>query len=376
MSAGLLAIYSFGGPTNLLPFIYYGLKAMSNRGDRAVAYVHDGRSARRLELDLAREPEGRVEGTAAVGCVHVEDCCREEGGEVRCGFGQGEWEAYVKLAADGSVEARRPPRLWHLAIGAHGFDLAIVATESAAIEVLGGEVRRSLLAGEAVKVSRYGVELSGGGPPGELCGLELVYTARPDSAVDGIEVGEARRRLARALAAKVKAEVDVVVGMPETGIYYAAAVAEALGRPYAHAFVQTARARSALLEELQERTAVIQLKANPIPAAVRGRRVLLVDDSLISGTTVKLAAQVLRGKAGAREVHVAVAAPPLKARCPYGVRMPPEGHMLYAAVPPEAVPDVLEVDSVTHLSPDDLAQMGPICTLCFTGNARPRGRPP
>jgi len=133
----------------LYPFLYYGLKAMSNRGDVAVAYVYNNGEIRRLEVDLSREGEGSAPGAAAVGCVYVEDCCKEVDGGVICKFGREEptpgerpsATAYVALTKDGAVYAYRPPRLWHLAVGVHGFDFAIVATEAAVVEVLGGEVR-------------------------------------------------------------------------------------------------------------------------------------------------------------------------------------------------------------------------------------------
>ncbi len=103
-----------------------------------------------------------------------------------------------------------------------------------------------------------------------------------------MEVAAVRAKVAERLAAKIGVVPDVVVGVPETGSYYAAHIAAALMRPYIPAFVATARGRSALLDELRERMAVIQLKANVIKSAVRGRKVLLVDDSIISGTTLRL----------------------------------------------------------------------------------------
>ena len=365
MSAGLLGIYSFGGPTELWALIYYGLKAMANRGDRAEAYLHAGGRAERVEVDLAREEERSARGVAAVGCVSPNgDCCEERGGAVRCSFG----DTYVELGPDGALTARRGDALWHLALGAHGFDFAIVATESAAIEVLGGEVRRSLAPGETVRATALSVEATGGGDGGPICALELIYTARPDSRIDGVEVAAVRAELAKRLARKIDADPDAVVGVPETGSYYAAHIAAALGRPYLPAFVATARGRSALLDELRERQAVVQLKANVTESAVRGKRVLLVDDSMISGTTLKLITRLLREKGGALEVHAALAAPPLRRRCPHGVKMPPESHMIANWVRPEDLKDVLEVDSLTYLTPDELEEAVKhkrVCTLCM-----------
>jgi len=375
MSAGLFAIYHFGGGIDLYPFLYYGLKAMSNRGDVAVAYVYNNGEIRRLEVDLSREGEGSAPGVAAVGCVYVEDCCKEVDGGVICKFGKEEpapgerpsATAYVALTKDGAVYAYRPPKLWHLAVGAHGFDFAIIATEAAVVEVLGGEVRRSLLWGELLKIHSFGVESTGGGEAGELCALEILYASRLDNVIDGVEVAEARAKLAEALAEKASAEVDVVIGVPETGMFYASALARRLGVWSPPAFVATARGRSALLDEVKERLAVIQLKANVVKTVVKGKRVMLVDDSVISGITIRQMAQMLRGKAGAREVHVAVASPPLRRSCPYGVKTPPESHMIYNHLTPSEVAEALEVDSIVHLEAEEVEKaVGKrLCTLCL-----------
>jgi amidophosphoribosyltransferase (EC 2.4.2.14) len=367
MAVGLLGIYSFGGSAELWPLIFYGLKAMSNRGEHAEAYVYTGGGIERVEVDLAREAERSIRGVAAVGCVSPDGgCCTEGDRGVRCGMGG----TYVELGLDGALTARRGEQLWHLALGAHGFDFAIVATESAAVEILGGEVRRSLSPGEVVKIGETSVETRRGGRRGPLCALELVYMARPDSRVDGVEVAAARSELARRLAEKLRATPDVVVGVPETGSYYAAHIAAALGRPYLPAFVATTRGRSALLDEVRERVAVIQLKANVIESAVRGKKVLVVDDSMISGITLKLITRLLREKGGAVEVYAAVVAPPLRRRCPYGVKMPPESHMIFNAVSPSDVKDVVEVDELVFLTPEELEEAFkkldmPVCTLCM-----------
>ncbi|MGK0550247.1 MAG: amidophosphoribosyltransferase, partial [Pyrobaculum sp.] len=115
MSAGLLAIYSFAGEINLYPLVYYGLRAMANRGDVAVAYLLGRRGLERLEVDLSREEPRDVRGVAAVGCVYTEDCCRVEGDVAYCAFGRGEVKpgapsdaaAYVALTADGVLYAYR-----------------------------------------------------------------------------------------------------------------------------------------------------------------------------------------------------------------------------------------------------------------------------
>jgi len=382
-------VASFASQIDLAPYIGYGLLAMRHRGVKALGYVSDGSSIRRVEVDLDKlDSLSGARGFSAIGCVGVGECCRDCGDFVVCWEGGGEdvcaaarealrgggaglrHTSFVAMSSDGTVAVHRPAELRHLAIGAYGFELAIAATETSAIEVLGGEVRRSLMHGETVIIRRLGVKTVGGSPSGRICTFEFVYLSRLDSEMDGVPVAEIRRELAHRLAERVRAQVDVVVGMPETGASYAAFLGEALGKPTYPALIPTARTRSALLEGLRDRLAAIQLKARPAPALVEGRRVLLVDDSLISGVTVKTASQVLRHRAGAVEVHVAVASPLLAKRCPYGVYMPEETQMLANSGLLDKAEQVLEVDSLAWLDAEDVEEvlrrrgLQP-CTECF-----------
>ncbi|MEM0484125.1 MAG: phosphoribosyltransferase family protein [Pyrobaculum sp.] len=375
MSAGLFAIYSFQGSVNLYPFVYYGLRAMANRGDVAVAYIlGETGELRRVEVDFSKEAAGEARGVAAVGCVSTEDCCRATEEGVYCAFGRDGVKlgapsgdtVYVGLLKNGVVYAYRPPRLWHLAVGAHGFDFAIIATESSVIEILGGDLRRSLRGGELLKIHKFGVESAGGGPPREICAMELIYASRLDSVIDGAEIAEIRARLGEALGKKA-GRVDVVIGVPDTGLYYAAWAARAVGAWHAPGFVSTIRKRSALLDEVKERISAIQLKANVVRHAVAGKRVLVVDDSIISGLTLRHIAQLLRIKAGAKEVHAATAAPPLRSQCPYGVKMPPESHMIFNHLDLKTATVALELDSFFHLDVEEFEKaVGmSVCTRCF-----------
>lgn len=358
MSAGLLAIYSFGPSTELGPLVYYGLLAMRNRGEQFVAYVHDGSAIRRVEASQSLS----IRGIAAVGCAWAKDgCCVEGPGYVLCKAGIEEARpgdapsrtTYVALTEGGEVLAYRSG-LWHLAVGAYGFDLAIVATETAAIEVLGGEVRRSLRRGELLEIGKYGVRSRAAEAPDEVCALDVIYSMRLDGSVDGVAVAELRRDLARLLA---PADGDVVVGVPESGAIYAALLAAESGKPYAPAFVQTARGRSALLDDADLRLAVIQLKANPVEALVRGKRVFLVDDSLITGLTLKSISQVLRQRAGAKEVRAAVAAPPLRNQCPYGAITPSRDAMAANVLTKEQLRLALEVDELRWPSLEEVERV-------------------
>ncbi|MBP1449501.1 MAG: amidophosphoribosyltransferase, partial [Thermoproteus sp.] len=161
--------------------------------------------------------------------------------------------------------------------------------------------------------------------------------------IDGVPVAELRSEMANLLA---PVEGDVVVGVPESGGFYASLLAARSGLPYLPAFVQTLRGRSALLDDMGLRLSLIQLKANPIEALVKGKRVFLVDDSLITGLTLKAISQVLRHKAGVKEVRVGVVMPPLRSECPYGAKTPPAGVMAANKLDADELRLALEVDEL------------------------------
>lgn len=369
MSAGLLAVYAFGPETELGPYVHYGILSMRNRGHVRRAYVYNKEGVQ--EVDPGRSVG--LWGNAAIGCVWAQNCCTEGPDYVLCKMGnedvrpggRPESTTYVALTDRGEMYLYRSD-LWHLALGAYGFDLALAATETATIDVLGGDLRRSLKVGELVKITQYGVESTGGGG-GRLCALEAIYSMRFDSKVDGVPIAELREALASLLA---PVDADVIAGVPETGAYYAALLATKAGRPYVPAFVQTTRGRSALLDDMRARLSVVQLKANPVEHLVRGKRVLLVDDSVISGLTLKAVVQVLRRKAGAREISIAVASPPLRSKCPYGVKMPEREAMMANVLTEEEARMALEADGLKWPSVDDLLKVAEarglrLCAKCF-----------
>lgn len=168
---------------------------------------------------------------------------------------------------------------------------------------------------------------------------------------------------------------DVVIGMPETGVIYGLKVAEALRKPFEYALMNIERRRSALRKDLIDKLSSIHLKLSPVTSAVRGRRVLLIDDSLLTGLSIKEASQVLRHRAGVSEVHVAIASPRMVRSCPYGIDMPPNNQLLTNTFNDEDAQKVLEVDSLTWLSLEDLYEAadevgigrGGICTYCMGG---------
>ncbi|MEM0340766.1 MAG: phosphoribosyltransferase family protein [Acidilobaceae archaeon] len=286
--------------------------------------------------------------------------------------------SFLAISNRGEIIAHRDALgLTPLVLGGYGFDLAIVASESSAIEILDGEVRRHLEPGEFVFLSRRFVKTKRRDvSPCGLCLFELLYMARHDSVVDGVSVYEFRRTLGARLTKGMKnsSEVDVVVGVPESAIPYAIGLAEALRKPYDLAFVPTVRMRSMLKSNPLYKLIAIHLKMNPIRSALEGKRVAIVDDSMVTGATAKTVSQLLRLRIGAKEVHFFVASPPIVNECPYSLLKFNRESLVAANLSSSDIESYLEVDSLTWLSLDDVKKEAEsrdlrICSACFTSEA-------
>ncbi len=287
---------------------------------------------------------------------------------------------FVAITSDGKVLAYRDPSgLKPLHVGSYGFDLAIVSSESCAIECVGGDPRVDLSPGSGVLIDKYTIERSfvQDSEHRKYCPLEYIYYSRLDSVVDNIPVYDFRRELSRRLAQRVNLEGDVVIGVPETGIVYAIEYAKARGLEYCIGFVQTGRrVRSALVQDLLERLIGVQLKMSPIRSVFKARDVILVDDSLLKGITLKNVVQYLKNRVGARRVRVLVAAPPIRYECPFAMDIPSREELLCANVSMDVLPKVIDAEEVVFGTLEDLYEVfrmfgvekDKVCTYCMTGS--------
>jgi len=400
-TAGFLGVLSFHDGWDMSKVLKYGLLALRHRGETHWVSVltNSGLAAKKLnevgDID--------VNGWAGIACSTTDDSLF---GVVKCGDadvaycyeGQGISEGEVcdivlngraieksltllaltsngRLVGYRSVDGRRT-----LALGAYGFDLAYISNETAAINAVGGAVRTFIRPGSVIDISRYVVRetrVVNHVENPRLCPLELIYLSRADSEVNGYSVYAFRKALARRLATRLRGktarDVDIVIGVPDTGILYALKVGEALGKPVELALMNIERRRSALIDESAMRQATVHLKITPVVKELRGKRVLLIDDSLLSGLTIKEVSQVLRHRAGVKEVHVGIASPRITKSCPYGVTMPPTEMLLTRVFRiDEELIKVLEVDSITWVLIDDLVNaaretgiMEELCLECF-----------
>jgi amidophosphoribosyltransferase len=246
--------------------------------------------------------------------------------------------------------------------------MAVVSSESSALDVIGAEYSRDIKPGEVVVIDQFYIESIEHGPAPEAhCAFEFVYFSRPDSHVFGTSVHSIRKLIGETLEPH---SADVVIGVPETAIPFAMAYANKNGIPVDLGFVRTGRpTRTAIKPTQLERMIGVQLKLNPVRNAVAGKRVVLIDDSVVRGTTMRNTVSLLRRR-GAKEVHVRIASPKLVAPCPYGVEVPTKDELIAADNTEEEIARIIGADSFSYLKVDQLkALIGlPVCTGCMTGD--------
>ena len=204
-----------------------------------------------------------------------------------------------------------------------------------------------------------------------LCVFEYIYFARPDSVFDGVSVYKARIQAGRFLAVDSPVEADLVVGVPESGNAAALGYAMESGIPYGTAFVKNSYVGRTFIKPKQSsRESAVRIKLNVLKEAVAGKRVIMIDDSIVRGTTSALIVKMLRD-AGAREVHVRISAPPFLHPCYFGTDIPSEDQLIAHGRTVDEVREIIGADTLSFLRQERLSQMAserPVCTACFTGN--------
>lgn len=273
------------------------------------------------------------------------------------------------------IAARDRTGIRPMAVGNFGFDYGVVASESAALDVIGADFKTDLNPGEAYQFTSWKIERKQlQSPLTSYCAFEYVYLSRPDSVENGRSIYEARIGVGRQLAEHSdSSQADVVIGVPETANPVAMAISNELKMPIGLGFVQTGRrVRSAIRPTQFERLVGVQLKLNPIRAAVAGKRILLVDDSVVRGTTTRNTVNLMRNKHGAKEIHVRIGSPHLVAPCPYGVEVPEKDELIAANLSEDEVSKVVGADTFKWLPVDGLVESVGVprerlCLGCFTG---------
>ncbi len=232
----------------------------------------------------------------------------------------------------------------------------VLASESCALDIIGARFVRDIQNGEMVVISEHGVESLRPFPPQKMrpCLFEYVYFARPDSVVDGRSVYEVRKSMGRNLARETAVEADVVVPVPDSGVPAALGFAQASGIPYELGIIRSHFVGRTFIQPTQGiRELGVRMKHSPNRAVIEGKRVVLIDDSIVRGTTSLKIVRMVR-EAGAKEVHLRSASPPILWPDFYGIDMPEREQLLAATKSLEEMAAFLEVDSLGFLSVDGL----------------------
>ena len=284
--------------------------------------------------------------------------------------------ALCVMTQDCLIGARDPNGIRPLCLGklAGGW---VLASESCAIDAMGADFVRDIRPGEIVIINGDGV-LSfefGEKTSKRSCIFEYVYFARPDSVLDEIPVQEARLRMGAMLAKENPVSADVVIGVPDSGLGAALGYSRAAGIPYATGIVKNKYiGRSFIAPTQKERENTVFVKLNTIKNEINGKRVIVIDDSIVRGTTSRRLIQILR-KAGAKEVHFRVSSPPVKFPCYFGIDTPRRAELISSDHDVEAIREEIGADSLAFLSMDGMLealrscnpeQYG-YCKGCFTG---------
>jgi len=353
------------------------LKISSHRGD--IAVCHNGNLVNAGEVRDRLEREGSIFATTSDTEVvlhliarsrrpALEDAVVDALTELKGAF------SLVFLTADRMIAVRDPRGFRPLSLGK--LDGATICTsESCALDLIGGEFLRDVEPGEVVVVTADGVRSYSPFEPQPVrqCIFEHVYFSRPDSFVFGRGVGEVRKRLGAELAREHPTEADIVVAVPDSGLYAAHGYAETSGLPFEFGMVRNHYVGRTFIEPRQSiRNFGVRLKLNPVRAVLAGKRVILVDDSIVRGTTSRKLVSMVRS-AGAKEVHMRISCPPTIGPCYYGVDTPNRGELIASSHSVDEIRRHIRADSLAFLSLDGMLQAmrgdtDTFCTACYTGD--------
>ena len=279
----------------------------------------------------------------------------------------------VLMSPQKLICARDPYGFRPLCYGKTADGMYVVASESCAIKAVGGEVIRDVEPGEIMVFSKNGVVSHRehcGKKNKKLCVFEYIYFARPDSVIDGVSVHASRVRAGKILAKAHPAEADVVIGAPDSGLDAALGFSEESGIPYGIGLIKNKYIGRTFISPGQgARLDGVKIKLAAVEESIKGKRVVLVDDSIVRGNTMGRVVKLLRD-AGAKEVHVRISSPPFLHPCYYGTDIDSEEHLIACKYSIEEIADIIGADSLGYLPVDSLSSLTGncgFCSACFNG---------
>ncbi len=393
--AGIVGVFAFDKVWNVSKFLYYALVGLQHRGysTSGVVMLNDEFYKHRED----KSPEDlrfKGEGWAGIGYagkdatypVVFEDVAVVVDGVVKnlellsklprdpegiLSQLEGAFSLIALTKSGQMIAYRDESGLKPLSLGGFGFDMAIVSSENVAINVIGGEARREILPGEMVIVDKYYIDSKRlKEPRRNYCAIEYVYQSRIDGKVNERDIYALRVKIGEQLAKERPIDGDTVIGVPDTALPFAVGYSRATGIPLDLGFARTGSPiRTMLAHDSFLKVVGVQLKLNVVKSAVFGKRVILIDDSMVTGVTLKNTVMSLR-RAGAKEVHVLIGSPKLISHCPYGVDVPKSSDLIAANLSDEEIAKVIGANSIYWLSLRGLYEVigiNSICVGCMTG---------
>jgi amidophosphoribosyltransferase len=362
---------------NAQPITVEGMKG-------AIALAHNGNLVNALSIRADLEREGAIFSTQGDTEVIVHLLARSRAPRLQdrlrsaLATVQGAYTLLV-MHRDGIVGLRDPQGFHPLVLGKLG-DSYVLASETCALDLIEAELVREIEPGEMVTIDKRGVtsERLVHDPEGRsrACIFELVYFARPNSRIFNRDVYEARSEMGRLLARESAADADLVIPVPDSGLAAAIGYAEAAGLPFRHGLIRSHYVGRTFIEPEQAiRHFGVKLKLSAVRSVLRGKRVVVIDDSLVRGTTSRKIVKMLRA-AGATEVHMRISSPPTRWPCFYGIDTPTRAELIASNHSVEEIAKYITADSLAYLSEaglhasvgDSLGESRSFCNACFTGD--------
>lgn len=277
------------------------------------------------------------------------------------------------LTPEALIAVRDPRGFRPLALGRLD-DAWVIASETCAFDLIDARYERDVEPGEMLVIDRYGLHSSFPLPPRQhaMCIFEHVYFSRPDSVIFGHSVNESRHKMGKRLAVEHPADANIVVPVPDSGVAAAIGYAAQSGITYRQGLVRNHYVGRTFIEPRQSiRSFGVRIKLNPVRHLIKGRSVVLIDDSIVRGTTSKKIVRMVR-EAGAREVHMRISCPPTLSPCYYGVDTPNKSDLIAAQMSVEEICRFIEADSLGYLSLEGMLEATGIdasaaCVACWTG---------
>ena len=341
-----------------------------------LALVHNGNITNMDELKISLQENGAIFHSTTDSEIityqialertktnSIEEAVYETTRKIKGGF------ALIIMSPQKMIGVRDPYGLKPLCLGKRN-ESYILASESCALNAVGAEFVRDILPGEIITIQKNDIKNNYAlcNQTHAHCIFEYIYFARLDSTMDGINIYDARVRAGEALAKSYPVEADLVIGVPDSGIAAAMGYAKQSHIPYGIAFQKNSYVGRTFIKPTQnERETAVQIKLNVIPSTVKDKRIILIDDSIVRGTTISKLITMLK-KAGAKEVHVRISSPPFLYPCYYGTDVP-SNHLLIASKHTnEEICEQIGADSLGYLNLDDFKVMVndlPLCKACF-----------